>query len=145
MLMRCKIPFRLQSFQCYNFLILRGCRCDLFSFFSVMHHILGICFGFLKQCVVEKWCVCVCVRACVCVCVCVCVGMFMWFMRTQICIMTWVWHRYYKEKVIYEDIFSVPNNSKTLINHREWVFLRESSNAPSPVRAKFRCRVAVGQ
>ncbi len=33
----------------------------------------------------------------VCVCVCVCVwggggggGMFMWFMRTQICIMTWV-------------------------------------------------------
>ncbi len=43
-----------------------------------------------------------------CVCVCVCVCMFMWFMRTQICIMTWVWHRYYKEKVIYEDIFSVP-------------------------------------
>ncbi len=41
-------------------------------------------------------------------CVCVCVGMFMWFMRTQTCIMTWVWHRYYKEKVIYEDIFSVP-------------------------------------
>ncbi len=41
-------------------------------------------------------------------CVCVCVGMFMWFMRTQICIITWVWHRYYKEKVIYEDIFSVP-------------------------------------
>ncbi len=38
-------------------------------------------------------------------CVCVCVDMFM---RTQICIMTWVWHRYYKEKVIYEDIFSVP-------------------------------------
>ncbi len=27
---------------------------------------------------------------CVCVCVCVCVGMFMWFMRTHICIMTWV-------------------------------------------------------
>ncbi len=42
------------------------------------------------------------------ICVCVCVCMFMWFMRTQICIMTWVWHRYYKEKVIYEDIFSVP-------------------------------------
>ncbi len=49
--------------------------------------------------------------------VCVCVGgggggggggMFMWLMRTHICIMTWVWHRYYKEKVIYEDIFSVP-------------------------------------
>ncbi len=46
------------------------------------------------------------------VCVCVCVGMFMWFMRTQICIMTWVWHRYYKEKVIYEDI--CPHNLKRL-------------------------------
>ncbi len=45
---------------------------------------------------------------CVCVCVCVCGGMFMWFMRTQICIMTCIWHRYYKEKVIYEDIFGVP-------------------------------------
>ncbi len=56
--------------------------------------------------IVRKFiCVCVCVRACVRACV--CVGMFMWFMRTQICIMTWVWHRY-KEKVIYEDIFSVP-------------------------------------
>ncbi len=30
------------------------------------------------------------VCVCVCVCVSVCVGMFMWFMRTQICIMTWV-------------------------------------------------------
>ncbi len=75
-------------------------------------------------CVCVRACVCVCVcacacaracvrvhahvRVCVCVCVCVCVDMFMWFMRTQICIMTWVWHRYYKEKVIYEDIFSVP-------------------------------------
>ncbi len=55
---------------------------------------------------------------CVCVCVCVCVGMFMWFMRTQICIMTWVWHRYYKEKVIYEDIiiwiYGCPHNLKRL-------------------------------
>ncbi len=59
---------------------------------------------------VYSMCVCLsmCVCVSVCVCVCVCVGMFMWFMRTQICIMTWVWHRYYKEKVIYEDIFSVP-------------------------------------
>ncbi len=39
---------------------------------------------------------------------CVCVCVFMWFMRTHVCIMTWVWHRYYKEKVIYEDIFSGP-------------------------------------
>ncbi len=61
-------------------------------------------------CVCVCVCVCMCVSVCVCVCECecVCVGMFMWFMRTQICIMTWVLHRYYKEKVIYEDIFSVP-------------------------------------
>ncbi len=36
-----------------------------------------------------------CARArfvlCVCACVCVCVCVFMWFMKTQICIMTWVW------------------------------------------------------
>ncbi len=30
------------------------------------------------------------VYVCVCVRLSVCVGMFMWFMRTQICIMTWV-------------------------------------------------------
>ncbi len=55
-------------------------------------------------------CVCVCVREreseCVCVCVCVC-G-FMWFMRTQICIITWVWQRYYNLKVFYEDTAYVP-------------------------------------
>ncbi len=32
-----------------------------------------------------------------------------------------------------------------LINHTVCVFLGESRNAPSPVRAKFRCRVGVGQ
>ncbi len=32
----------------------------------------------------------VCVHVCVCVCVGGGGGMFMWFMRTQICIMTWV-------------------------------------------------------
>ncbi len=37
---------------------------------------------------VQNSCVCMCVRVCACVCMCVC--MFMWFMRTQICIMTWV-------------------------------------------------------
>ncbi len=67
-------------------------------------------------------CVCVCVRACVRACVRVC----LWFMRTQICIMTWVWHRYYKENMIYENIFSVP------IIQKEF-----------PVRAKFRCRVDI--
>ncbi len=43
-----------------------------------------------------------------CVCVCVCVCGFMWFMRTQICIMTWVWQRYYNLKVFYEDTAYVP-------------------------------------
>ncbi len=38
-------------------------------------------------------------RICVCVCVWYCVCGFMWFMRTQICIMTWVWQRYYNLKV----------------------------------------------
>ncbi len=41
--------------------------------------------------------------------------------------------------------FSVSPNFKTLINHTVCVFLGESRNAPSPVRAKFRCRVGVGQ
>ncbi len=31
-----------------------------------------------------------------------------------------------------------------LINHTVCVFFGESRNAPSPVRAKFRCRVGVG-
>jgi len=47
-------------------------------------------------------CVCVCVRMCVSVCVCVCA--FLWQMRTWICIMTQVWHRYYKVKVTFQDI-----------------------------------------
>ncbi len=59
---------------------------------------------YVHVCVLMCSCVCVCVCECVHVSVCAC----MWFMRTHICIMTWVWHRYYKEKVIYEDIFSVP-------------------------------------
>ncbi len=77
----------------------------------------------------------------VCVCVCVCVCMFMWFMWTQICIMIWVWHRYYKEKVIYEDIFSVHIIQNAYKSFR--VSFLGGRNAPSPVRAKFRCRVGV--
>ncbi len=45
--------------------------------------------------------------------------------------------------MIYEDIFSV--HSKMLINHTVCIFWGESRNAPSPVRAKFRCRLGVGQ
>ncbi len=46
----------------------------------------------VRACVCVCACACVSVFVCVCVsvCVCVCVCMFMWFMRTQICIMTWV-------------------------------------------------------
>ncbi len=47
----------------------------------------------------------ICVCVCVCVCVCARVCMLMRSMRTQFCIVN---DRYYKEKVIYEDIFSVP-------------------------------------
>ncbi len=44
----------------------------------------------------------------------------------------------------YEDIFSVPIIQNAYKSYRE-SFLGESRNAPSPVRAKFRCRVGVGQ
>ncbi len=53
----------------------------------------------------------------------------MWFMR-----------RYYKEKVIYEDIFSVPIIQNVYKSYRVSFLGGESRNAPSPVRAKFRCR-----
>ncbi len=73
-------------------------------------------------------CIYVCVRvrvhvrvlACVCVCVCVCV----WFMKTQICIMEWVWHMYYKENVIYEDISSVPIIQKAYKSYRIRFFFK---------------------
>ncbi len=45
-------------------------------------------------------CVCVCVSVCVCLCLCV------WFMKTHICMMTWVF--------IYEEIFSVPLIQKVI-------------------------------
>ena len=37
-------------------------------------------------------------------CVCVCVFLYAWFMRTQMCIMTWVLHWYYDVNMKYEDI-----------------------------------------
>ncbi len=42
------------------------------------------------------------------VCVCVCVYWFLWFTGTQICLITWVWQRYYNLKVFYEDTAYVP-------------------------------------
>ncbi len=35
--------------------------------------------------------VCSCMFVFVCMCVCVCVCVCVWFMRTQMCIMTWIW------------------------------------------------------
>ncbi len=54
--------------------------------------------------------------------------------------MTWVWRGYHKEKVIYEDIFSVPIIQNAYKSYRESFFGGGgggSINAPSPVRAKF--------
>ncbi len=45
--------------------------------------------------------------------------------------------------MIYEEIFSVIQNAYK--SYRVSFFVGESINAPSPVRAKFRCRVGVGQ
>ncbi len=39
----------------------------------------------------KRVCVCLCVCVCVCVCVRACVCVCVWFRRTQICIMTWVY------------------------------------------------------
>ncbi len=45
---------------------------------------------------------------CVCVCVvCVCVLVFVVY-GDKICLITWVWQRYYNLKVVYEDTAYVP-------------------------------------
>ncbi len=46
--------------------------------------------------------------------------------------------------MIYEDIFSVPIIQYAYKSYRV-SFWGRSRKAPSPVRAKFRCRVGVGQ
>ncbi len=46
--------------------------------------------------------------------------------------------------MIYEVIFSVPIIQNAYKSYRV-SFLGESRNVQSPVRAKFRCRVCVGQ
>ncbi len=53
--------------------------------------------------------------------------------------MTQVYDRYYKVKVTFQDIAPCPHFSKYYKSYRV-SFLGESRNAPSPVRAKFRCR-----
>ncbi len=70
--------------------------------------------------------------------VCVCAHMFLWHMWTHICIMTWVW-RYYLEKVIYEDILSVPIIQKA---YKSYIisFFEKVKCKKFPVRSTFRCR-----
>ncbi len=58
-------------------------------------------------------CVCVCVL-CVCVCVCVCVLLVFVVYGDKICLITWVWQRYYNLKVFYEDTAYVPVIQKGL-------------------------------
>jgi len=47
--------------------------------------------------------------------------------------------------VIYEDIFSIPIIQNAYKSYRVSFGRVGSRNAQSPVRAKFRCRVGVGQ
>ncbi len=58
------------------------------------------------MCEREKECVCAFVR--VCVCVCVCVHVYVVYEDTNLYNNMGMTYRYYKEKVIYEDIFTVP-------------------------------------
>ncbi len=67
--------------------------------YSVLHSV------YIYICVCVVWCVCVC--CVVCVCVCVCGHVYVVYEDTNL-YNDMGWHRYYKEKVIYEDIFSVP-------------------------------------
>ncbi len=62
------------------------------------------------------------------------------------CIMSWVCHRYYKKKVIYEDIFSVPiiQNSK-IIQNDCFFFVKKYKCTKFPVRGRFRFRFVVGR
>ncbi len=102
------------------------------------------CGQVLNSCV----CVCECECACACVCVCVCE-------RVRVCVFVTnqdidLYNDTGMTQVLQgEGDFSghwpMSPLFKTLINHTEWGFFGESWNAQSPVRAKFRYRVGVGQ
>ncbi len=74
----------------------------------------------------EYVCVCVRVRVCVwesvclCVCVCVCTHIFLWQMRTYMCIMTHMTGITRRRWLM--RTFPMSPLFKTLINHTEWVF-----------------------
>ncbi len=52
----------------------------------------------------------------------VCVHFFGWFTGIHICVMTWVWQRYYNVKVVYEDTANVPIIQKAKNNILNCVF-----------------------
>ncbi len=52
----------------------------------------------------------------------VCVHFLGWFTETHICVMTWVWQRYYNIKVVYEDTANVPIIQKAKNNILNCVF-----------------------
>ncbi len=89
----------------YTILSLKTVKIYVFAkkhFLQIFHQLEQIFFFHFFQLEIE-----VIYTSCVCVCVCVCVCT-----RTHICIMTWIWHRYYKDKVTYEDITPCPQISK---------------------------------
>ncbi len=95
--------------------------------------------------VCEWVCVCVCVCVvCVCVCVCVCVRVFVTNQDIDLYNDTGM-TQVLQGEGDFSGHWPMSPLFKTLINHTEWGFFGESWNAQSPVRAKFRYRVGVGQ
>ncbi len=90
---------------CAIYFSTKTCNLLIFFYFLVMYFYFIYIFISLSDSNLGVVCMYI---LCVCVCVCVCVCGFMWFMRTQICIITWVWQRYYNLKVFYEDTAYVP-------------------------------------
>ncbi len=97
-------------------------------------------------------------RACVCVCVCVCVCACL-FVRVCVCVYAHVYvvygdtnlyndmvmtYRNYKEKVIYEDKFSVPIIQKAYKSYRISFFEKVKMHKVS-CKGRFRCRVVLGR
>jgi len=77
------------------------------------------------------------------VCVCVSGHVYVVYEDTNLYNDMGMTRRYYKE-VIYEDVLSVPIIQNAYKSYRVSIW-GESRNAPSRLRAKFWCRVGVGQ
>ncbi len=89
-------------------------------------------------------CVCVCEFACVCVCVCVCVRVYVVYEDTNLYNDMGMTEVLQYEGVLWGHCLC-PRNSKGLKNILNGVFFWNLRCTQSPVRAKFRCRVGVGQ